>query len=116
MEMVAMMVDGMLEGVEEEAAISVAVEEAMVVGICGKDQVIIMTMGEVSLLPKAVVSFYNMLWQIYFLDIHQFEKYSIALEKNWLRMSNHESEISKNWTILLGFLVIMIGVLEYVML
>lgn len=56
-----MMVDGMLEGVEEEAAISVAVEEAMVVGICGKDQVIIMTMGEVSLLPKAVVSFYNML-------------------------------------------------------
>lgn len=62
MEMVAMMVDGMLEGVEEEAAISVAVEEAMVVGICGKDQVIIMTMGEeVSLLPKAVVSFYNML-------------------------------------------------------
>lgn len=58
MEMVGVGMVAEVEAVEEAVVVFVGMEEATVVGICNKNLVFIMTMVEVLLLLKAVVSFY----------------------------------------------------------
>lgn len=58
MEMVGVGMVAEVKAVEEAVVVFVGMEEATVVGICNKNLVVIMTMVEVLLLLKAVVSFY----------------------------------------------------------